>query len=106
MKAVIPNVPDAMTEWRRRNDADRWDEMWEGVLHMPPMPNRDHQDLEGAIEAYLRRYWIRPKGGKVYHQINVASPGGWPGDYRIPDLVLVTPDRFGIAQSPNSSRIF
>jgi Uma2 family endonuclease len=32
----------------------------------------------------------------VYHQINVASLGGWPNDYRIPDLVLLTPDRFHI----------
>jgi Uma2 family endonuclease len=32
----------------------------------------------------------------VYHQINVASPGGWPHNYRIPDLVLLTPERFHI----------
>jgi hypothetical protein len=33
---------------------------------------------------------------RAYHNINVASPGGWPNDYRIPDLVLITPPRFGI----------
>jgi Uma2 family endonuclease len=33
---------------------------------------------------------------RVYHNINVASPGGWPNNYRIPDLVLLTPERFGI----------
>jgi Uma2 family endonuclease len=32
----------------------------------------------------------------VYPPINLASPGGWPNDYRIPDLVLLTPDRFHI----------
>jgi Uma2 family endonuclease len=32
----------------------------------------------------------------VYHQINVASIGGWPNDYRIPDLVLLLPERFAI----------
>ena len=26
----------------------------------------------------------------------MASPGGWPDDYRIPDLVLLTPERFQI----------
>ncbi len=41
-------------------------------------------------------YWARPRGAKVYHQINVASVGGWPHDYRIPDLVLLAADRFGI----------
>ena len=48
------------------------------------------------MEAYLRCSWVGRKGGKVYHQINLASPGGWPSDYRVPDLVLLTPDRFGI----------
>ena len=96
MKAVMPEVPPHILEWRRRTGAERWDEMWEGVLHMPPMPNREHQDLEGALETWLRMYWARPRGNKVYHQINLASVGGWPNDYRIPDLVLLTPERFDI----------
>jgi Uma2 family endonuclease len=70
--------------------------MWEGVLHMPPMPNRSHQDLEGAIEAWLRQFWAPSSGGRCYHQINVASIGGWPTNFRIPDLVLLNPDRFHI----------
>ena len=63
---------------------------------MAPMPNREHQDLEGAMETYLRLRWARPQGTRVYHNINVASPGGWPNNYRIPDLVMLTPERFGI----------
>ena len=96
MKAVMPEVPDHVLQWRKRTGADQWDEMWEGVLHMPPAPNREHQELEGAIEAWLRANWARPRGNKVYHQINLASEGGWTNDYRIPDLVLLTPDRFHI----------
>jgi Uma2 family endonuclease len=97
MKAVMANVPTSLLESRRRTGADRWDEVWDGVLHMPPMPNREHQDLEGAMETWLRQFWGEPHGNKVYHQINVASPGGWPNkDYRIPDLVLLTPDRLYI----------
>jgi Uma2 family endonuclease len=92
MSAVSPDI----LAWRKRTGADRWDEMWAGVLHMPPMPNRNHQDLEWAMETYLRLRWARPRGARVYHQINVASPGGWPQNYRIPDLVLLTPERFHI----------
>jgi Uma2 family endonuclease len=44
----------------------------------------------------LRLHWARPTQSKVYHQINVASLGGWPHDYRIPDLVLLRPERFAI----------
>ena len=63
---------------------------------MPPMPNREHQDLEASLETFLRLRWAPGRGAKVYHQINVASIGGWPKDYRIPDLVVLLPQRFAI----------
>jgi Uma2 family endonuclease len=96
MKAVMPSVPPEILELRKRTGADQWDEMWNGVLHIMPVPNREHQDFEFELEAYLRRHWARPHGAKVYHQINLAPPGGWPDDYRIPDLVMVTPQRLHI----------
>lgn len=96
MRAVMPEVSPAILAWRKRTGAERWDEMWEGVLHMAPSPNRHHQDLEWALETYLRRRWARPRGARVYHQINVCPPGGWPNNYRIPDLVLLTPACFAI----------
>jgi Uma2 family endonuclease len=92
----MPSVPSNILEWRKQTGAHRYDEMWEGVLHMPPMPNRFHQDLEGSMETYLRIHWARPRGAKVYHQINLASVGSWPNNYRIPDLLLLKPERFAI----------
>lgn len=96
MKAVMPSVPPDILEWRRRTGAEQWDEMWEGVLHMAPSPNREHQDFEFELEAWLRRNWAEPNNCRVYHQINVAEPGTWPNNYRVPDLVLLTPARFDI----------
>ena len=96
MKAVMAEVPEHILEWRRRTGADQWDEMWEGVLHMAPSPNREHQDLEFELESWLRRYWAEPNGCRVYHQINISDPGTWPNNYRVPDLVLITPERFDI----------
>lgn len=96
MRAVMSTISPDIVAFRKQTGADRWDEMWEGVLHMPPAPNRDHQNLEGNLEFYLRMNWARPRRSRVYHQINVATPGGWPQNYRIPDLVLLTPERFGI----------
>jgi len=96
VKAVMPQVPEEILRWRSRTGADRWDEMWEGVLHMAPAPTRQHQRLAVQIHAWLETYWARPRGGEVDLSINVASVGGWPHDYRIPDLVLLTPDRFPI----------
>ena len=96
MKAVISSMLPQILDERKRMGLDRWDEMWEGVLHMPPMPNRNHQDLEGSLEGYLRFYWAPLRQAKVYHQINVAPLDGWPNNYRIPDLVLLLPQSFAI----------
>jgi Uma2 family endonuclease len=63
---------------------------------MAPSPNRDHQDFEYELEAWLRQFWAKPNGCRVYHQINISEPSSWPNNYRIPDLVLLTPERFHI----------
>ncbi len=96
MRAVMPVIPPGLLQWRKTTGAEQWDEMWQGVLHMAPAPNFFHQQLESDIESWLRQFWAKPLGCKVYHQINIAMPGGWPNDYRIPDLILLKPDRFHI----------
>jgi Uma2 family endonuclease len=96
MKAVMANVPEHILEWRRRTGADRYDEMWEGVLHMAPVPNREHQDFAFALAMWLRLNWANPNGCRVHLEINIAEEGTWPDNYRIPDLVLLTPARFHI----------
>jgi Uma2 family endonuclease len=96
MRAVMPVVSEDILAQRKRTGADRYDEMWEGVLHMAPVPNRLHQDFEFSLEAYLRHFWAPERDARVYHQINVASIGGWATDYRVPDVVMLLPHRFAI----------
>jgi Uma2 family endonuclease len=97
MKGIMPQVSEHFLQARRRIRADRWDEMWDGELHMPPAPNREHQDFETALRIWLELHWAIPTGGRVHQQVNLASAGGWPEkDYRIPDLVLMTPECFHI----------
>ncbi len=91
MKAVIPSVPQDILDHRKMTGADRFDEMWEGVLHMGPMASPEHQSLEGAIETWLRMRWARRRKARVYHNINLATPGGWPKNYRVPDLSIFLP---------------
>lgn len=58
-KAVIAEMPKRWIEERKNSDAAQWDEMWYGVLHMPPMPsgmNRDFADLH----CHLKRTWAKP----------------------------------------------
>jgi Uma2 family endonuclease len=96
MKAVIADVPPFMLAWRKQTGAEMWDEMWEGVLHMAPVPSRSHQDFKYQALFWLSRHWAKPLGNRVHGEVNLASPGAWPRDYRIPDLILLKPDRFGI----------
>lgn len=64
------------------------------------MPNTMHQDFEGALAAYLRYEWARPLGSRVYQQINLCPPNepDWTLNYRVPDILLLTPAQFGIDQ--------
>ncbi len=96
MSTAIPDVLSQTLAWRRETGNDKFDEMWEGVPHMTPAPKRSHQDIQWSMETWLRSKWARPLGNRVHHDVNVASPGGWPSNYRVPDLVLLTPDRFAI----------
>lgn len=98
LRVVMPVALPGLLESRKQTGADQWDEMWDGVLHMSPAPNLDHQELEGELEYFCRHFWSPRSKGRVYHQVNVARPGGWPKDYRIPDLALLLPDRFSIRQ--------
>lgn len=96
MRAVMSSVPPEILEWRKRTGADRWDEMWNGVLHIMPAPSNEHQNLEGAPESYLRSHWVKRTKAKVFHNANLAPIGGWPDDYRIPDLLLITSEKFSL----------
>ncbi|MFV1968689.1 MAG: Uma2 family endonuclease [Pirellulaceae bacterium] len=93
MRGVMYEVPQHVLDWRKETGADRFDEMWDGVVHMNPVPNRDHEGLGLDLYSWLRHHWARPRRAKIFRERNVAIPGGWPRDYRVPDLVLMTPDR-------------
>ena len=49
MNALLLDVQPYFLEERRRVGADRWDEMWNGVLHMAPAPNIEHQGFEDEL---------------------------------------------------------
>lgn len=89
MKGVMLEVPNFLIEQRRISGADQWDEVWEGVLHMVPPPNIEHQNLEGLIETWLRTFWVPTQpGNKVLHQVALSPDDSWVQNYRTPDIVL------------------
>ena len=96
MKAVILDMPQHWLDERKRSGAERFDEMWEGVLHVSPSPNFEHQDFVFQLEMFLYREWCRPARGRIVHELNVVHPddeSDWIHNYRIPDLALLSEDR-------------
>jgi Uma2 family endonuclease len=99
MRAVISQMPNHWIEERKNSEASQWDEMWKGVLHMPPMPNRLHQNIALDLAFYLKMTWVKLTGGRVNQEVNLTTPEDeehWTLNYRIPDLVLLDPHRFNI----------
>jgi Uma2 family endonuclease len=83
---------------RRRTGADRYDEVWEGVYVMPPLPNNEHQQLVMCLGAVLQEVLGWPGLGLVFPGVNVSDRDeGWEHNYRVPDLAVFLPG--GKAQS-------
>jgi Uma2 family endonuclease len=93
MKAVIARVSDEELARRRRIGVDRWDEMWEGVLHMPPAPNYEHQRILDRLIIVLAQLIEDAGRGTVRSGINVFHDTAGNENYRIPDLTFVARGR-------------
>lgn len=85
-------VPEDLLEERRRLGADRWDEMWDGVLHMAPAPSGPHQRFVFQLGSALKAR-VEAAGLIVSHETEVYRPGVGREDYRIPDLVVAKRER-------------
>lgn len=96
MKAVILDMPAHWLAERKRSGAERFDEMWEGVLHMSPSPNDYHQDIVLDLASFLKRHWAKRVRGQVKQELNLVHPddeADWIHNYRIPDISLLSADR-------------
>jgi Uma2 family endonuclease len=93
MKVVMPVAIPEVLRFRERTGADRFDEMWEGVLHMAPSPSFQHQAHASRILAFFLDVWCPRSGGGAVMQVNVSTPERWAQDYRIPDVSVLRRDR-------------
>lgn len=89
MKAVLREVTEADLARRRSLGLDRWDEMWEGVLHMAPAPMYEHQRILDELIAFLIPLMKRRGRGTLVSGVNVFNETSKKPDYRIPDLSFV-----------------
>jgi Uma2 family endonuclease len=93
MRVVMPVAIPGVLRFRERTGADRFDEMWEGVLHMPPSPSFHHQSHASRIVNFFVEVWGPRTGGAAVMQINVSTAERWDQDYRIPDVSVMLPER-------------
>lgn len=93
MKAVVLEVSSAQLAHRKAIGADRWDEMWDGVLHMVPSPGVEHQRMLNELIVFLLPLFRQTRRGTVISQINVFDESSFAENYRIPDLTFVTTGR-------------
>jgi Uma2 family endonuclease len=93
VKAVLLEVSPAVLARRKQTGEDRWDEMWEGVLHMSPAPGYEHQRIVAELLEFLRPLLKRTGRGNLVPGINVFRAND---DYRIPDLTFVAHGHEGV----------
>lgn len=79
--------PEELLAERRRKGADRWDEVWDGVIHMVPPPSSAHQFFATDLVLALAPS-VKALGLKIAEQMGVFRPGTGDRDYRQPDLVV------------------
>jgi Uma2 family endonuclease len=108
MKAVIAQVTPEDLAARRRTGVDRWDEMWDGVLHLPPAPNYEHQRILDLLLIFLGPLLEETGRGTLRSGINVFHETSKAENYRIPDLTFIARghesviDKDGIRGGPDA----
>jgi Uma2 family endonuclease len=92
VRTLLPNPPPpefgVLLEERRRLGNDRFDEVWDGVLHVNPAPQLRHGALVMRLAVVLEPL-ARRAGLVLSDPFNL----GTPADYRIPDAGLVRDGR-------------
>lgn len=89
MRGVLLEVPESLLAERRARGVDRWDEMWEGVLHLVPQPSSWHQGF-GAKLLLALGPGAEARGLEVYYETALYRTND---DYRVPDLAFVLPSQ-------------
>lgn len=87
MRGLLLDVPDDLLAERRRLGIDRWDEMWEGVLHLVPPPSGWHQEFGTELVVTLTPV-AKARGLRLSYETGLFHSDR---SYRTPDLVVSLP---------------
>lgn len=88
-----PDMEERLLAERRACDGEQYDEVWEGVYIMTPLPNNEHQELVFEIASVLGETVGRAGFGRVFPGVNLSDRGdGWRQNYREPDVAVFLRD--------------
>ena len=74
---------------RRAWGANRYDEVWEGVYVVSPMPNDNHQRMATRIAAVFQFALGWESRAEVRAGVNISDRRkGWKKNYRVPDVAV------------------
>jgi len=88
-----PVVANDLIAQRKAQQADRFDEVWEGVYMMSPMANNEHQRLATELSIAIGTA-VDWKGlGRTFTGANVSDRRAeWTKNYRVPDVLVFSQD--------------
>ncbi len=74
---------------RRAKGLDRFDEVWDGVYVMSPMPEWYHREIVSDLNTCLSTALRRQRLGRTVPGCNVSDRAeGWTENFRCPDVVV------------------
>jgi Uma2 family endonuclease len=84
-----PNLEQRIRADRVDPQVSRYDEVWEGVLVVAPLPNNDHQRIVMRLGAVFSSVIDWSTGNQVLPGANVSDREmGWLANYREPDVAV------------------
>ena len=84
-----PYVEDQILAARIGSDGDQYDEVWEGVYIVTPLPNDEHQEIVSSLDFVLQETVGLARLGKVRPGVNLSDRDkGWEQNYREPDVAV------------------
>lgn len=84
-----PELADQMIAQRQAWGVDRYDEVWDGVYVMVPLPNNEHQSLVGELFVVLSDVVRGDNLGIAFPGVNISDQKvDWRKNYRCPDVVV------------------
>ena len=84
-----PYVEEQILAERRGFDGSQYDEVWEGVYIVTPLPSNEHQRLVNKLCVILSEAVEAKELGDVFSGVNLSDRDeGWNKNFREPDVAV------------------